>query len=387
MNKLKEIVKLMLKGIIYSAVIFGIFSFEAIVHSKEKIQVTFINPDKPGNPFWDRVTSFMQAAANDLGIQLNVHYGNKNRFQVTKFAKESVQSSSKPDYLIYLYQRRQGIQILSAAEVAKVRSFIFNTDIPFDERSVVKEPREKFSYWIGHMFPDDVQAGYDLAIKLIEESRKNAKLGEDGNIQVVGVSGSRDSSAALDRNEGIKKALKNYTDVKLHQIVYANWDGRIAAQLVNGLLNRYPKTTVIWTASDGIALGVIEGLKKYGKIAGRDVFTGGIDWTTAGIKAIQEGGLVASLGGHFMEGGWILVLLYDYHHGIDFISSGKTIRSGMQIISKENIQFYLQWLGENNWEDLDFRRFSKVFNPKLKKYDFRLESLLKATQKSTDNQQ
>jgi len=373
---MKEIIKSMFKGIICCVLILGIFSFETIAHSSEKIQVTFINPDEVGNPFWDLVTNFMQAAANDLGIQLNVLYVNKNRYRATDLVKESLNSSNKPDYLIYIFQRGQGGKILSTAEKMNVRSFIFNTDIPENERSSVNGPREKFSYWIGHMFPDDVKAGHDLAVTLIEEARANAKHGKDGKIHLVGVSGSRDSTAALDRNNGLEKAVKSFKDVKLDQIVYANWDGQFAARQTIGLLNRYAGISVFWTASDGLALGVIEGLNKSVKIVGRDVFTGGIDWTEAGINAVRDGKLVASLGGHFMEGAWVLVLINDYHHGIDFISFGKTIRSRMQVISKRNVQSYLRQLGDKNWEDIDFRRFSKVYNPKLKTYDFSLKAIL-----------
>lgn len=345
-------------------------------YGSDKIRVAFINPDKVGNPFWDNVTLFMQAVANDLDIHLQVHYANINRFQATRLAKTLVQSPQKPDYLVYIYYVGQGDDMLRIAEAGKVRSFIFNTDVPIKDQKVVGTPREKFSYWIGHMRPDDVQAGFDLASHLIKVARENEKHSADGTIQMVGVSGGRDSTAALDRNQGLQRALRINKGVKLRQLVFANWDRAVAFKKASLLLGRYPEYSLVWTASDSMALGAIEGIQAKGKIAGKDIFLGVIDWTEQGLKAVEEGKLVATMGGHFMEGGWSLVLIHDYHHGIDFASSGTTIRSKLQAITQKNVQSYRHQLGDQNWETIDFRQFSKVLNPKLQTYDFSLTALL-----------
>ena len=36
------------------------------------------------------------------------------------------------------------------------------------------------------------------------------------------------------------------------------------------------------------------------------------------MVALRSGRLAALAGGHFMSGAWVLVMLYDYHHGHDF---------------------------------------------------------------------
>lgn len=345
------------------------------------IRVTFINPDRNGNPFWDNVTRFMQAVANDLNIQLHVQYADANRYQAARLAKESIQATPKPDYLIFVYQYGQGLNILREAEKAKVRSFIINTDTSDKNRLTAGAPREKFSYWIGHMFPDDVRAGYELAMQLIEEGRIKINLNRDEHIHMVALSGSRDSSPALDRNMGLKLALQTNPDVTLHQLVFSEWDSQVALQKTSGLLSRYPETTLIWSASDAIALGVVEAIAGKHKIPGNDIFTGGIDWTEKGVTAVHDRKLLTTMGGHFMEGGWALILLNDYHHGIDFSSLGTTIRYRMQAITRKNVQTYLKTLERQNWDAFDFRQHSKAFNPQLKEYDFSLNALLKSDKK------
>lgn len=147
------------------------------------------------------------------------------------------------------------------------------------------------------------------------------------------------------------------------------------------LMKRYPQTRVLWAASDAMALSMADAARAQGRTPGKDIFIGGIDWSDAGLAAVQQGDLVASLGGHFMEGGWVMVLLHDYHHGLDFSASlGSTIRSDMQIINKKNVLAYRKNFGGKNWDSIDFRKFSRVLNPGLKKYDFSLKAVANAMQ-------
>ena len=78
-----------------------------------------------------------------------------------------------------------------------------------------------------------------------------------------------------------------------------------------------------------------------------------------------------------MEAGWALLLMHDYHFGYDFISdTGTEITTTMQALTEENINDYLRKFGDGNWNKIDFRRFSKKYNPHLSKYDFSLDAVL-----------
>ncbi len=89
---------------------------------------------------------------------------------------------------------------------------------------------------------------------------------------------------------------------------------------------------------------------------GKDILFGGCGWYAPAIKKVQDGTLATTVGGHFMEGGWVMVLIHDYHHGRDFISD--PIETAMYSIDKSNVEK------------------SKVHNSNLKKYDFSLEAVL-----------
>jgi ABC-type sugar transport system substrate-binding protein len=353
----------------------------AFCHAADPVRVTFINPAAEGNAFWDQVTGFMQAVARDLGVQLDVRYANNNRYAAAGLAIEALRLRPRPDCLVYIYQVDQGLDILSAAEKAKVYSFVLNTDVNADDRPLVGRPREKFKYWIGHMLPDDVAAGRELATQLVDAAKARGRIGKDGRIHAVALYGGRDSSAAIDRGEGLHQALQSRPDVTLHEAVYSNWDRQLANYHTKALLKRYRDVSVIWAASDSMALGALDSIEALGRKGGSDILLGGIDWTSDGIRAVQEGKLFATLGGHFMDGGWALVTIYDFVRGIDFASAGTTIRSRMQLITQENVQMLSPPLVHQQWNAYDFRQLSKAYNPQLHDYDFSLAALIRARRK------
>ena len=123
------------------------------------MRVSFINPAEPGEAFWDRVTDLMQQEAQARNIELKVYYAQRNRLQVLALAKQIVQQVPKPDYLIFVFQAHLGEHLLSLTEAARVNSFSINTNIPAQEMSEIGEPRQKYRYWLGHMFPDEQSAG------------------------------------------------------------------------------------------------------------------------------------------------------------------------------------------------------------------------------------
>ena len=339
-----------------------------------------MNPDSPKNDFWNTVTNFMKAAAADLGIEIRVHYEYKERKNLESYLnlKKDIAEKKVPDYLVMPYIRGGASdKILDLAEKANIKTLIFNTDIPEKDRRKIGQPRGKFSNWIGHIHPDDMKAGFDLANALIKAARKKAKASTTTKIEVIGISGEYVSSAALLRNNGLKSAVKENGDV-LRQIIFADWNKEIATKKTKTLMDRYPNASVFWAASDSMSLGIIESIKSSGKTPGKQIMSGGVDWMPDALEAIRDGHMTASIGGHFMEAGWIMVMLYDYHHGKDFAESeGLNIQSRMNIIDQSNVEDYLKYFKDRKWEKIDFKKLSKVLNPKIKKYDFSLNTILK----------
>ncbi len=356
-----------------------IFCFTTVSYTyAQPIHALFINPDEDSS-FWISVTEFMKSVSKDLNIDLQVVYA-KNRLDHVKVAKQAIVEYS-PDYLLTLFQVGTGRHQLEAAEAANVRTFVFNTSVPPRERERLGVPRQKYKHWIGHMYPDDVYAGYILADSLIRKAKIAQTQASDGKIHLVGINGSLDSPATIDRNVGLQQALEQHPDTILNQTVYTDWSHEDAYYRTSKLLSRYLETSVIWTASDGMAIGAVQAILESGRKLGTQVFTGGVDWSPEGLDAVKNQQILGSVGGHFMEGGWSLILLYDYHHGVDFSESmGTTIRSRMEMVTQENIEAYYTFVKDSDWDAVDFRTFSKTLNPDQSDYNFSLSRIVRSDQ-------
>jgi PAS domain S-box-containing protein len=81
-----------------------------------------------------------------------------------------------------------------------------------------------------------------------------------------------------------------------------------------------------------------------------------------------------SVGGHFLDGAWAAVLLYDYLNGIDFANEMLQFESPMVGITTANLKRFSPFLSLDK-QSLNFRLFSKAINQQLKLYSFDLHAI------------
>jgi peptide methionine sulfoxide reductase MsrB len=134
---------------------------------------------------------------------------------------------------------------------------------------------------------------------------------------------------------------------------------------------------LFWSVNDSTAIGVIQAIEQAGFKSGKDFFVSGCGWDPSIFPLISQGKVTSSVGGHFMDGAWALVMLHDYHHGIDFIDEKWT--SNMYELNQINGQSLSQLINKENWSKIDFKQFSKHYTPLIDKYNFRLNSVLEKT--------
>jgi len=364
-NKISYLSKLLCLVLI---ILMSVASFS---YAAKTYKIAFFSPYATDS-FWKSTQAFMKAACNDLGFELKIYDAFANRSKMLKQFQGAIKDY-KPDAVIFQSLKNNADSMIKVAELGRVYCFLFNAGLTMKQYENMGLPRQKFRYWLGEMLPDDKGAGYKLANILIDKSKEK----NQGTIQMAGISGVRSHGAASEREKGLKRAIDGRNDVKLHRIVPGRWEKVRAKKSLKQIMRKYPDTTVVWTASDNMALGVVEGLSEIGLKAGEHVFTGGFDWGPDALKSIQKGEITASMGGHFMEGGWIMVLLYDCFNGFDFASEKIRMNSQMKVITKDNVEDYLKIIETPGWEEnIDFKKFSKKHNPNLKKYDFSLKAVL-----------
>ena len=125
-----------------------------------------------------------------------------------------------------------------------------------------------------------------------------------------------------------------------------------------------------------MALGAIDAVIERNRIPGKNIFVGGLNWSSEALEKIVTGQMVASIGGHFMQGAWAMVLIHDHHKGIDFEDLGFEFTAPMTVIDRTNVTQFLEVFGDQNWNKIDFKKLSRWKNKTVKNYQFELSTIL-----------
>jgi len=330
-----------------------------------------LNGGENTNLYWDNVILFAQASADDLKINLNVVYNKAgHRRSYVKTIESILKGKNKPDAFIAASYLKKTTDIIELAERYQVPLIMFNNDLPKKTIAAVGPPRSKYKYFIGQVMSDDQHLGYVLADHLIKHAQQRNKRGD---IQITGISGTRDSPESHARNQGLINAIAQHDNVSLKQIVFSDWQVSTSYRKATSLISRYQELDIIWCASDLMALSSLKAITE----SNRNIVSGGIDWSSQAIHSIKNGQLTASSGGHFTTAGYALVLLYDYLNGKDFSYNQQSIyKIPGGLVHQGNIDKYFSILTTRQWQKVDFTRYSRVINPQNTRYDFSFERLL-----------
>lgn len=343
----------------------------------ERITVSFVNPGRSDEGFWTSVTAFMQAAAEDLNVDLRVEYGERDRLRMNRLAMAAVMADPKPDYLVLVNEAESAQGVLEAARDNGVKVFVLLNGFTGNDIARYGKPREKFANWVGSMIPDNASAGRAIAKAITEAAVRAGAVGADGKVHAAAISGDKVTPASLHRDRGLAAFARDDGRLLIYQHVYGKWRRDRALVLTLGLLKRYPKLNAIWAANDPMALGAIEAARAVGRTPGRDVFIAGLNWSVEALNSVIAGDMEVSVGGHFMAGGWSLVLLRDYHDGLDFAAAGGTVFGlDFGVLDRHNTKRYLDLFGDSDWSKIDFQKFSMSHKGKGVEYDFSPKALL-----------
>lgn len=361
--------------IIFVFIITIFFGTNVYGASPKKINVAFLSITTPQNPFWHNYITYMEIACTNLGMNFNAYYANENHMQLQPLLENVIKSKRRPSVIVFLDNKMQAETVIKTANQAKIPVFLVNTSLNDIERKRLGQPREKYKYWIGQMQPDDKTAGYLVAKTLFNKFPNNGK-----KYHVIGINGNIASDVTKLRLEGLLEAVAESNNIILDQVVYGNWLPSVSRYKFIELKKRYPDTKIVWTAGDGMAMGVVQGTNDLKLKPGQDIYTGGIDWLPDALKMVKNKEIEVSVGGHFIEGGWVAVLLYDYFNGKDFASEKVSWKTQMRPITSANVDYYERKLNQKNWTKINFKKFSKVYNPKIKRYDFKMQNILNQLQ-------
>lgn len=340
--------------------------------------VVFINPGRSDEPFWRSAARFMQPAAQQLDINLEVMYAERDHLKMIDYVKQVGTRSKKPDYLMIVNEKLSGGEMLKQADKAGIKTMVVYS--AFDEAQTAEfgPPRKKYRHWLGSLTPNAIDAGRLTARELVQEALARNVVADDGKVHIAVIGGDKATPTGTQRLKGAMDVLSADSSVVVEQVVHGNWDRARAQEQAAALLLRYPKLNAFWVASDLMAFGAMEAAETAGRTPGTDLLVSAINNSPPILQARVQGRIAALAGGHFTAGAWALVMLYDYHHGKDFKSEGLVRDIPLFLaLDEERAQRFLTRFGDEDFSSIDFRQFSKRLNPQLRSYQFSLLPALK----------
>ena len=344
------------------------------------MSVTFLNPGKSDEVFWVTSAHCMSAAAQSLGVRLEVLYSERDHLKTLSIAREIAARppSTRPDYVILSNDYATGVEAIRILDAAHIKTFLAYSAITDPhEREKIGGPRQVYKGWLGSLEPKSEDAGYLTARELIQRGEALHLEGPDGKLHLLVIAGDRSTTSSLKRNAGMHRAVAEAHNVVIDQEVYGEWSRSKAKVQGEWLFKRYPGKHLVWAGNDLMAFGAMESWRAIGGTPGKDALFSGVNTSAEAMAAIQSGELTALAGGHFVAGAFALVMLYDYHHGRDFADEGLELDRTMFIsFDKDSAQRFDRLFGQLNFDRVDFKQFSKTYRPHLTKYEFSFKQLL-----------
>jgi len=183
--------------------------------------------------------------------------------------------------------------------------------------------------------------------------------GADGIKSIVGVEGIAGVTNAELRTKGLLKALNEFPEVKLlDKKLSGGFDRDTGMALMEDFLVAYDDIDAVWCVNDATALGAIAAIKIVGRMD--EMIVGGMDTDKDACESVARGELAYTSGGHWLVGGFALVMMYDYLHGIPIkenerFAEVKLMEVTNPEMAKEVIKEFHDKPAEYNW--LEMSRF------------------------------
>lgn len=335
--------------------------------SAQATSVVFLNPGFSNERFWVDYVRYMDDAAGDLDIQLEVLYGERDAENILRQARSVLERKQQPDYLIFTNEMYTGPEILRLFEGSGIRLFSLHSTLTAEQQALVGGTRGKYGNWIGSLVPNDEEAGYLMAEALI-------KLAPPEGGELLAFSGVKNTPSASLREAGLQRALAEKPHVRLRQLLYGEWKRQRAYEQTLGVLPRYPEVSLVWSTNDEMAFGAMQAATEQG----RKLHYTGLNNSVEALQARIDGEFDVLATGHFILGGCALVMLHDHAAGMDFAEHGGKDQMArlLRLVDRDQSQRLMRRLARDD-VGLDFRQFSATRQRDMHRYSCSIDSLLR----------
>jgi len=251
--------------------LFLVGSFTATGLAKEKWVVFSVK--NIVNPFWKACWTGGQRAAaeyKDIKITYTSPPKSDNIAEQTRMMEDII--LKRPDAIVFVPVDYKAL-VTTVEKMNKAGIPVFNY--------CNEMAGGKYEIYVGS---DDERLAYELAMYMFK------KIGGKGNVIVQdGVPG---AITAQMRHKGFIKAIEETPGIKLLTAQPANYNRLKGMQVMENLLQRFPKIDLVLAANDEQGLGAIEAIDAAGRL--KEIKVTGIDANYDAAQSIQQGRLYAS---------------------------------------------------------------------------------------------
>ncbi|MGV9869792.1 substrate-binding domain-containing protein [Rhodococcus koreensis] len=289
------------------------------------------------SPFFKAYTDFIEEGGRQLGVDIRLVSADESEQKQLNDVQNLI--SQGADGLIVIPQSTSIARaLLRTASQADVPVVVTDRNPGYDPGE-----NDKADY-VGFIGPNDEQAGRGIA----------DALADAGGSKFLALGGVPGNSVAEGRKLGLENAIADKgLDLVQYQSAGDSEEKGLAA--TENLLQAHPagEANAIWCFNDNLCQGSIRAAKNAGR-ADEFVF-GGMDLTPQALDAIESGDYTVSYGGHWLEGGFGLAMLYDKLKGID--PKNPVVKLNLLAVDKSNVDEFKQRYVDNP-PDFDFTKMT-----------------------------
>lgn len=327
--------------------------------SKDKPTVGVVVPTLAAQ-FWNSYIDFMKKGAAELGVDLVVLNADNKPDQMVKSLEDLV---ARPvDGIIFTPYWATAAKGLSLAKEAEIPVILTDSYPDFSPQTA------RFPDYKAFVGPSDADAGRQMAEALFAALKPDA----DGKKVIGVVNGTAGTSVAIDRRKGLGDALKDHPEVVVAGEVDGNFVRDTSQTVFESLYQGHPAIKGVWAANGGTATGVMTALKNAGKKPGTDVVVVAMDLNPENVDAVKSGDLLFDIGGHWLQGGFALVMLFDEIKGKAVSKDQDNVKLKLLPLTKDRTaQFDADFPG--GVPPYDFKAHSRTFTPDATPASFELK--------------
>lgn len=310
----------------------------------EAYHIAVFTPTTEGNTYWPEVHRVMRAAEVPLNLDITFYeFDVGDRFAKTDEGVRILHRTPIPDAAIFSVAYGQAEALMDTAEALEISFVLHGPLFPQELEALGGGPQREYEHWIGHFQEDEEEKGYALARELLSAATTHNRTAPDGTVRVVGISGDATWYGTALREAGLRRAVMEHPRARLLQVVPTRWTQQEGREMTARVLSRYSDVTVVWGASDQLALGATDALAAVGLEPGIDAFTGGLDLSLVGLQAVLEGRLTATVAAPVSMWTESLHYVSDYLQGNDFAEQvGTEIRFQPEIATQAAVEEILR---------------------------------------------